>query len=63
MREQISLNDEFQIDELLKNSRDKQYQKDLAYRWCLYLIKNSQIERAEDINTRILGNDVGILTL
>lgn len=63
MREQISLNDEFQIDELLKNSRDKQYQKDLAYRWCLYLIKNSQIERAEDINTRILGNDVEILTL
>lgn len=49
--------DKEEIENLLNTSKDKPYQKDLAYRWCIYLISNGQLEQAEEINNRILGID------
>lgn len=49
-----------EITNLLRSKSDKQYQKDLAYRWCIYLISENDLSTAEDINNRILGSDAEI---
>lgn len=52
--------DRDEIDNLLSTKKDKAYQRDLAYRWCLYLISRGLLEKAEVINTRILDPDTEI---
>lgn len=59
----LSLLDDYQIDKLLQKTNNKLYQKDLAFRWCLYLINCGQMERVESINERILKNDAQISAL
>lgn len=49
--------DKDEIDSLLSTDKNKKYQKDLAYRWCIYLISQGLIEKAEEINVRILKTD------
>ena len=49
--------DKDEIDSLLSTDKNKKYQKDLAYRWCIYLISQGLIEKAEEINVRILNTD------
>ena len=49
--------DKDEIDNLLSTDKNKKYQKDLAYRWCIYLISQDLIEKAEEINVRILKTD------
>lgn len=52
--------DREEIDNLLLINKGKKYQQDLAYRWCIYLISQRILEKAEDINVRILGTDAEI---
>ena len=52
-----------EINNLLQTNKDKKYQKDLAFRWCIYLISNGLFEKAEEINERILGTDNEIAQL
>lgn len=49
-----------EIEKLLSTNKSKKYQQDLAYRWCIYLISKGLLERAEEINARILGTDSDI---
>ena len=49
--------DKDEIDNLLSTNKNKKYQQDLAYRWCIYLISQGLIEKAEEINVRILKTD------
>ena len=49
--------DKDEIDNLLLTDENKKYQQDLAYRWCIYLISQGLIEKAEEINVRILKTD------
>ena len=49
--------DKDEIDNLLSTDKNKKYQQDLAYRWCIYLISQGLIEKAEEINVRILKTD------
>lgn len=51
------------IKKLLEKPESIKCQQDLAFRWCLYLIKNNQIEEAENINERVLKKDTQILDL
>lgn len=44
------------IQTLLSAQINNSPQKDLAYRWCLYLIGHGEIDQAEDINSRILSD-------
>lgn len=46
-----------EIDILLSVNNQKKYQQDLAYRWCIHLISEGQLEKAEEINERILRTD------
>lgn len=48
--------DKDEIDNLLSTKKDKPYQRDLAYRWCMYLISQGLLEKAEEVNTRILSD-------
>ena len=52
--------DRLEISNLLISKNDKQYQKDLAYRWCIYLISENDLSTAEDVNNRILDDDAEI---
>ena len=52
-----------EINNLLSINKDKKYQQDLAFRWCIYLISNNLSEKAEEINKRILGTDNEIAQL
>lgn len=45
------------INYLLESEVKEKYQKDLAYRWCLVLIKRGDFSTAIDLNTRILHSD------
>lgn len=45
------------INYLLASEVKENYQKDLAYRWCLVLIKRGDFSTAIDLNTRILHSD------
>ncbi|MBV3670099.1 MULTISPECIES: hypothetical protein [unclassified Bacteroides] len=49
--------DKDEIDNLLSTNKNKKYQQDLAYRWCIYLISQGLMEKAEEINVRILKTD------
>ncbi|MBT9873075.1 hypothetical protein GPL06_09655 [Bacteroides salyersiae] len=49
--------DKEEIDNLLLINKGEKYQQDLAYRWCICLISQGLLEKAEDINVRILGTD------
>lgn len=53
----LSNADKIEIESLLSVYKDKLYQKDLAYRWCIYLISNGSLESAENINNQNLGSD------
>lgn len=53
----FSNTDKAEIDDLLSEKKNSKYQQDLAYRWCIYLMSLGQLEKAEDINERILGTD------
>lgn len=46
-----------EINVLLKSKNDSKYQKDLAYRWCIYLISNNDLNTADEINKKILDCD------
>lgn len=61
--EQLSSNDNKSILQILNNKPDKKYIRDLAYRYCLVLLKALNIEEAESINLSVLGNDSDIATL
>lgn len=52
--------DKDEIDNLLSTKKDKPYERDLAYRWCLYLISHGLLEKAEEVSTRILCSDTEI---
>ena len=45
------------ISSLLRIKKNKPYQKDLAFRWCIYLISNNELIAADEINKRILDCD------
>lgn len=45
------------INDLLESDLHQVYQKDLAYRWCLLLIKQGRYNEASIINSRILHSD------
>lgn len=49
--------DKEQISNLLSSNKDKPYQRDLAFRWCLYLISEGNMEEVERINVNILNSD------
>lgn len=55
--------DKDEIENLLSTNKEKKYQKDLAYRWCIYLISQGLLEKAEKINERILGTDNEIVQI
>ena len=59
----LSSNDTDEINNLLQTNKDKKYQQDLAFRWCMHLIANGLFEKAEEINERILGTDNEIAQL
>ncbi len=59
----LSSNDTDEINNLLQTNKNKKYQQDLAFRWCMYLIANGLFEKAEEINERILGTDNEITQL
>lgn len=61
---QLLLNsDKVGIENLLSTNKEKKYQKDLAYRWCIYLISQGLLKKAEEINERILGTDNEIVQI
>lgn len=45
------------IEKILSKNNNKNYQRDLAFRWCLNLIRNNKFDEAEEINQRVLGGD------
>ncbi|MCH5223732.1 MAG: hypothetical protein J1E82_06795 [Muribaculaceae bacterium] len=45
------------IETILSTNKNKNYQRDLAFRWCLNLICNNKFNDAEEINQKILGGD------
>lgn len=45
------------IQTLIENDTLKSAQKDLAYRWCIYLLRNDQFEEAKRISNSILSSD------
>lgn len=49
--------DKDEIDNILSTDKNKKYQQDLAYRWCIHLISQGLMEKAEEINVRILKTD------
>ena len=55
--------DKEEIRNLLKYKKDKKYQKDLAFRWCIYLISHNNLNEAEEINDRILGCDSELMQI
>lgn len=59
----FSQDDKELINTCLSSSGKQSYKKDLAYRWCLYLISNDEYDEANQINTRILGDDCDIKQL
>lgn len=53
----LSKSDIKEINKLLSVKKNKPYQNDLAYRWCIYLIKHNDFNAASEINKRILDSD------
>ncbi len=60
---QISSKDKKEIHNLLGKANQKPYQKDLAYRWCLHLLKIGSISEVEEINSRLLDSDGQLIEL
>lgn len=57
---QLSKADIENINSLLTVKKNKPYQKDLAFRWCIYLISNNDLNTADEINKKILDCDPDI---
>lgn len=52
------------ISKIIDNyNPDEIYIQDLAYRYCLYLLKAFEIDEAESINFNVLANDIDIMNL
>lgn len=49
--------EESEIEGYLTQNKNALVQRDLAYRWCIYLMMHKRMEHAEEINNRILGGD------
>lgn len=55
--------DKEEIRQILKSKKDRQYQKDLGFRWCIYLILQNNLSEAEEINNQILGGDSELIQI
>jgi hypothetical protein len=53
----ISNKDRSAIAALLSSNKSKAWQKDLAYRWCIYLLNSNNFDDVIKYNHLILGND------
>lgn len=51
------------INSLLTTKKNKPYQKDLAFRWCIYLLLNKEFSTADEINKKILNCDPEIMQI
>ncbi len=61
--QKILRKDEEQISTLLSHKSDRSSQRDLAFRWCIFLLLKGDMEKVESINSTILENDSEILQI
>ena len=63
LNEALTDDDNNAIIQILNNKSNKKFYKDLAYRYCIYLLQRFEIDTVERINTNVLDDDDEISTL
>lgn len=61
--QKILREDEEQISALLSHKSNRPSQRDLAFRWCIFLLSRGNFKMAESVSSTILDNDSEILQI